>query len=253
MRYTLRALRYIRTLTALCFFTASVLLCTLILSTSTVSYTAAQERDVILITDDLPPLEKTPERAEEKPEERTGEKSEEKSVQKEALQVPFYSQFKDISDPEWQKVGCGITSLGMIIEFYKPNTISVDTLLAQGIAAGAYLSNAGWTYKGLIEVSKKYDMDGSSHDLGGQGATSAFTEFKKHLQDGPVIASVHYNFDPQSTIPHLVVINRIVDDVLYYNDPAAKNGENRISVNKFLKAWKKRFIVVRPAGAHLAS
>ncbi|MCX6819673.1 MAG: C39 family peptidase [Candidatus Adlerbacteria bacterium] len=66
--------------------------------------------------------------------------------------VPFYSQFRDIASASWQKVGCGITSLAMILDYYKP-AVSVNTLLKQGIAADAY-SAAGWTYNGLISVSK---------------------------------------------------------------------------------------------------
>ena len=160
--------------------------------------------------------------------------------------VPFYSQFKDITSPTWQKVGCGVASLAMIIDYYKPS-VPVNTLLKQGVASGAYLQSAGWTYKGLIDLSKKYGLTGKSFDLGKSGKDNAFEEFKRSLKDGPVIASVHYKFDPKSTIPHLVVINGIEGDIMYYNDPAAKEGEKEISTADFLKAWKKRFIVIRPA------
>ncbi len=160
--------------------------------------------------------------------------------------VPFYSQFRDISSAKWQKVGCGVASLAMIIDYYKPDTVSVNALLNEGINAGAYLNNAGWTYKGLIQISKPYGLDGSSYDLGKLSKDDAFAKFKKHLESGPVIASVHYKFDPKSTIPHLVVIDGIKDGVVYYNDPAAKTGGLQISTVDFLKAWKKRFIVVRP-------
>lgn len=159
--------------------------------------------------------------------------------------APFYSQFKDITAPAWQKVGCGVASLAMVIDYYEP-AVPVNTLLKQGIAANAYLQKAGWTYAGLISLSQKYGLDGDSYDLGKLGKDEAFTRFKAYLKDGPVIASVHYKFDPKSTIPHLVVINRLSDGVLYYNDPAAKSGNREISIDDFLKAWKKRFIVVRP-------
>ncbi|OGG60619.1 hypothetical protein A2765_03515 [Candidatus Kaiserbacteria bacterium RIFCSPHIGHO2_01_FULL_56_24] len=160
--------------------------------------------------------------------------------------VPFYSQFKDIASAKWQKVGCGITSLAMIIEYYDPQDVSVNKLLNEGIAAGAYLNNAGWTYAGLINVSKKYGMAGSSHDLGKSGMSAAYTQLKGYLEDGPVIVSVHYKMDPKSTIPHLVVVTGIDGDTVYYNDPAAKAGGKSISSSDFKKAWKKRFIVVRP-------
>ena len=160
--------------------------------------------------------------------------------------VPFYSQFSDITSPSWQKVGCGIASLAMLVDYYKP-AVAVDTLLEQGIASGAYLSNAGWTYKGLIGVGATHGLVGTSYDLANQSQTAAYAELKKYLSDGPVMVSVHYKFDPASTIPHLVVINGIEGDTVYYNDPAAKAGQGELSSDKFLLAWKKRFIVLRPA------
>jgi ABC-type bacteriocin/lantibiotic exporter with double-glycine peptidase domain len=159
--------------------------------------------------------------------------------------VPFYSQFKDITSTAWQKVGCGVTSLAMIIDYYKP-AVSVNTLLKQGIAAGAYDPSAGWTYKGLIALGNQYGLSGASYDLATLSSAAAFTQLSGYLQDGPVIVSVHYKFDPKSTIPHLVVIDGIVGDTLYYNDPAAKSGEKTISSSDFLKGWKKRLIVIRP-------
>lgn len=161
-------------------------------------------------------------------------------------EVPFYSQFKDITSPSWQKVGCGIASVAMVIDYYKP-AVPVNTLLKQGIASGAYLSHAGWTHKGLIDLAKRYGLDGKSIDLGKSDSKTAFNEFKKQLKNGPLIASVHYKFDPKSTIPHLVVINSIEGEMLSYNDPAAKEGAKKISVTDFLKAWKKRFIVIKPS------
>lgn len=159
--------------------------------------------------------------------------------------VPFYSQFTDITSPSWKKVGCGITSLAMIIDYYKPK-VAVNTLLGQGIALGAYNHNAGWTYAGLIAVAKKHGLTGKTYDLGTSTAKVALAEMQKQLKDGPVMASVHYKLEQSNPIPHLIVVNGITDDTVYYNDPAAKEGEKTISTKGFLAAWKKRFIVIRP-------
>lgn len=160
--------------------------------------------------------------------------------------VPFYSQFKDIQPLAWQKIGCGVASLAMIIEYYKPKTVSVNKLLNQAVLSGAYKKNTGWIHKDLILLSKKYGLDGNAYELSKLTNEDAFTQFKKSLQDGPVIVSIHYKFNPKSPIPHLVVIDGIKDGVIYYNDPAEKNGGKQISTDLFLKGWKKKFIVVRP-------
>ena len=164
-----------------------------------------------------------------------------------SINVPFFSQFRDLASPKWQKVGCGITSLAMIIDFYKPNAVSANALLKQGVAAGAYDYNAGWIYAGLISLSRKYGLDGEYDNLTALDAEAAYAALAQHLQSGPVIAAVHYKFDPKSTIPHLVVLNNIQGDRIYYNDPAAKSGELSISKEAFLKAWKKRIIDIHPA------
>jgi ABC-type bacteriocin/lantibiotic exporter with double-glycine peptidase domain len=160
--------------------------------------------------------------------------------------VPFYSQFKDITSVKWQKVGCGVASLAMVIDYYTPTIVSVNKLLSEAVASGAYQNNAGWTHQGLVSLSKKYGLDGKAYDLSKLSSANAFSQFSNLLKNGPIIVSVHYKFDVKSTIPHLVVIDGIRDDVVYYNDPAAKSGEKTISVDDFKNGWKKRFIVIRP-------
>ena len=159
--------------------------------------------------------------------------------------VPFFSQFADISASEWKKVGCGITSLAMLIDFYEPEAVTVDELLKQGIADGAYISDAGWSHAGLINLSKKYGLNGSSNDMSGSTMEAAFTKLKTVLEEGPVMVSVHYTFDPKNPIPHLVVINGVNDGKVYYNDPAEKSGGGSISISQFQSAWKKRYIQIR--------
>jgi len=161
--------------------------------------------------------------------------------------VPFYSQFHDIQPLAWQKVGCGVASLAMVIEYYKPETVSVNTILEQAVKSGAYNKSAGWIHKGLVTLSNSYGLNGNTYDLSKESKDKAFIQFKKSLKDGPVITSIFYKFNPKSPIPHLIVIDGIDGDTVYYNDPASKEGEQTISVDLFLKGWKKKFIVLRPS------
>lgn len=173
------------------------------------------------------------------------------SVSKEALAtrtetaVPFFSQFADISSPSWKKIGCGIASLAMLIEYNKPGSVTVDTLLAEGIASDAYIDGVGWSHGGLADLASEYGLIGKAYDLAQQNMHSAIAQLESALEQGPVIASVYYTFDPQSPIPHLVVINGIEDDTVSYNDPAEPRGGGTISKEEFVRAWKKRFIEVR--------
>lgn len=160
--------------------------------------------------------------------------------------VPFYSQFKDIHSLPWQNVGCGIASLAMIIDYYSEDTISVDALLKDGIEAGAYNKKNGWIHEGLITLSKEYGLIGRSYDLKSLGKDESFEKLKSYLAAGPIMASVYYKFDPKSKIPHLVVIDGVKEGYVYYNDPAAKSGQKKITIENFEKGWKKRLIVIRP-------
>ncbi len=160
--------------------------------------------------------------------------------------VPFYSQFSDITSAAWQKVGCGIASLAMLIEFYEPGAVTVDTLLNEGIAADAYADNAGWIHGGLIALSNKYGLEGASRDMSGLSMDAAFSELRHVLAQGPVMVSVHYTFDPKNPIPHLVVVNGVDDGKVYYNDPADTHGGESISISTFEAAWKKRYIEIHP-------
>ena len=160
--------------------------------------------------------------------------------------VPFYSQFTDISRPEWRKVGCGIASLSMIVDFYTDTDVSVDALLQEGIAQDAYLDDAGWIHAGLIGLAGDYGLTGTTNDLRTQTNEAALATLSEELKEGPVMASVHYRFDPESTIPHLVVVNGITDTTVYVNDPAANGGQEVLTIAEFMRGWKKRYIEIRP-------
>jgi predicted double-glycine peptidase len=131
----------------------------------------------------------------------------------------------------------------MLIAYYHPNKFtSVDSLLQEGIDAGAYNDAVGWSYSGLIGVAKKYGLGGSTHDYKDSSMDVAFKAFSNDLDKGPIMASVHYTFKASNPIPHLVIINGIKNGLVYYNDPAAGGGGKSISIAQFKEGWKKRYI-----------
>ncbi len=161
--------------------------------------------------------------------------------------VPFYSQFQDIPSVEWRSAGCGIASLAMEMEFFKPkNKVSVTKLLLQALDFGAYTADVGWKHKELAALAELYGLTGKNYDLIALNNQTAFDQFKDFLIGGPIIVSIHNKFNPKAALGHLVVVTGIEDGMIFYHDPAYGNKtERKISEKDFLRGWKKRFIVVR--------
>jgi len=160
--------------------------------------------------------------------------------------VPFYSQFQDIPAVEWQHEGCGIAALAMEVEFFKPKSVSITTLLLQALDSGAYTTDVGWKHKELAGLAGLYGLTGKNYDLANADNETAFGRFKELLVGGPMIVSIHNKFNPKATLGHLVVVTGIDNGTILYHDPAYGNKtERKITENDFLKGWKRRFITVR--------
>ncbi|TSC83259.1 MAG: Uncharacterized protein G01um101419_89 [Parcubacteria group bacterium Gr01-1014_19] len=160
--------------------------------------------------------------------------------------VPFYSQFQDIPQVEWQSSACGIASMAMAMEFYQPKSVSVPKLLLQALDLGAYKPGIGWKHKELSALAELYGLTGKNYDFANLDNQTVFNRFKDFMKVGPVIVSIHNKFNPKATLGHIVVVTGMADGMIFYHDPASGNKiEKKISESDFLKGWKRRFIVVR--------
>lgn len=160
--------------------------------------------------------------------------------------VPLYSQIADISSVEWKQKGCGVTDVAMLVNYYKPKTTNVQAVLEAGIKSGAYVKNVGWSHTGLASLAKKYGLHGEEKSFYDFNKETAFNEFKKIIDEGPAIASIHRNFDPELSFGHLVVITGYDDKLVYYNDPGKHDGIRTVSISSFMSGWKRKLIVIRP-------
>lgn len=161
-----------------------------------------------------------------------------------SFKVPFYSQFGDINLSEWQKLGCGVASLAMVVNYYKPDSVSVMALLNQGIASGAYQEGVGWKHRELAALANNYGLSNQVFDFYKLSNAAAFDKFLELLRSGPVIVSIHNKFDPNATLGHIVVATGYENGYIIYNDPTY-GPEKKISLEGFLNGWKRRLIVVR--------
>lgn len=155
------------------------------------------------------------------------------------------SQHIHIQDPKWKDKSCGIVSLAMLLNYFGKET-SADQLLKDGLANNAYLESVGWKHKELAELGKRYGIKGKNLDWALLDAESAYKKAVGYLDRHPIMASVYNNFQPGRG-GHLVVITGIVSDKIFYNDPGEKEVKKiskEISLEKFLRGWKKRIIII---------
>lgn len=160
--------------------------------------------------------------------------------------VPLYSQIADISSVEWKQKGCGVTDVAMIVEFYKPNTTSVQAVLEEAIKGGAYVKNVGWSHEGLAALASKHGMVGKIYDFSDSKKENALSKFENIIDQGPAIASIHRGFDSKSSFGHLIVITGYDADFIYYNDPGKHDGIRKVSISQFMSGWKRVLIVIKP-------
>lgn len=165
--------------------------------------------------------------------------------------VPCYSQFLDIKNKSWRSTACGVVALKMVLDYFlrknKRRAPAADRLMAAGITSGAYGgADMGWRHRGLAQMAAPLGLAGKNFDWWPKSPAEAYRLLVARLKTGPVIASIYKNFKPGSS-GHLVVITGINNDIIFYNDPIAKNRQTikrKISVEKFLAGWKRRIIVV---------
>ncbi|MDO8555125.1 MAG: C39 family peptidase [bacterium] len=171
------------------------------------------------------------------------------------LDVPYYSQWLDVKDPDWQYRSCGVAALKMAMlalpSFSEEGDMGLDDLIKEGLASGAYKLNVGWIHEGLVNMAKKYEFSGSfrkewAADKSADGINFIIDIISQNI---PVIASVK-----SSTGGHLVLLSgfeNVGEKLLgfFMNDPDAKEislGKNRfINIHDFMDLWKKRIIVIK--------
>lgn len=165
------------------------------------------------------------------------------------------SQHLDFKNEKYRGNGCGIVSLLMLMRYWQSkgmpekNTLpSPDQLYKIGLERGAYVKDVGWSHAGLAELAKYYGFGQSQNfDWAKERPTIALAKLKRELKNGPVLASVFYQYKLGNG-GHLVVLESLTRDKVKVWDPDKKDRikiEKTMSLGEFLKAWKRRIIIVR--------
>lgn len=175
------------------------------------------------------------------------------------LDIPYYSQYRDVKDPEWQKRACGVVCLKMLLDARGVETPSLDEMIQAGVALGAYSEN-GWLHDGLIELGAKYgselyrkefrkkDVDAETAErLNREGIDGVLRE----LEAGrPVIVSAIKNFEISNKFHMVLVVGAETEEGIvkgfYYHDPDSytetKGAYQFVPISTFSTAWRRMAI-----------
>lgn len=175
------------------------------------------------------------------------------------LSIPYYSQYLNVTNPEWQPRACGVVCLKMLLEARGVTTPPLNEMIKDGVALGAYSEN-GWRHDGLIELGTKYggsvyrkEFRKKNEDkiiaerLNKEGVNTILEE----LEAGrPVIVSTIKNFKIRDKFHLVLVVGSEVEDGIvkgfYYHDPdsytEARGAYQFVPFNIFEKAWRRMAI-----------
>lgn len=175
------------------------------------------------------------------------------------LDIPYYSQYRDVKDTEWQKRACGVVCLKMLLDAQVVDTPSLDEMIQDGVTLGAYSEN-GWLHDGLIALGAKYGGELYRKEFRKKDADTETAErlnregidtILREIEAGrPVIISTIKNFEISNKFHMVLVVGAEIQEGIvkgfYYHDPDSytetKGAYQFVPMNTFSTAWRKMAI-----------
>ncbi len=175
------------------------------------------------------------------------------------LQVPYYSQKIDVSDPHWKERACGILSLKMLLDFLGVKTSSPDESIQQGEIASAY-GEWGWTHAGLVSVASSYGVAMKRKEFRSQDSVEAEKLLKEGINElvlsiekgKPVLISAIKKWVEIKKFHMMVLVGFEMDEGVlkgfYCHDPDAytphEGKDQFVLIETFKKHWRRMAIFV---------
>ena len=173
------------------------------------------------------------------------------------LQVPYYSQKIDASDPHWKDRACGILCLKMLLDFLGTKTSLPDDFIQTGVTAGAY-GEWGWTHTGLVSVASLFGITMRRKEFRAQDSVEAGKLLKEGIDElvlsiekgKPVLISAIKKWVETKKFHMMVLVGFEMDEGVlkgfYYHDPDAytphEGKDQFVPIETFKKHWRRMAI-----------
>ena len=183
--------------------------------------------------------------------------------------VPFYSQYDDVTQSEWRSRSCTIVCMKMALEYLTELEIpSADKLIAEGLYIGAHTPD-GWSHHKTALLAHNYgapayleefrsvyiDAEGqraqaSTHEIGMRDF--GIEKIASAIKAGNlVIVSALRNLDVNGTF-HTILITGVEEKEgrvlgFYFHDPdttTERRVNSFIELPDFLLIWRKMAIFI---------
>lgn len=168
------------------------------------------------------------------------------------LDVPYHSQFLDVTDPYWMPRACGLSALKMMLDYYGKDAPDIVGLAEAAKRDGGY-GATGLVHDYVVEVAKRHGLE--SHREEKMDEREGVAALERELRAGhPVIVSAVKLILGQTKF-HMVVLTGFEEEGgalsgFYFHEPESTDREAGshvfVPLPKFLKSWRKMAIFMAP-------
>ena len=147
--------------------------------------------------------------------------------------------------PDWQKNGCGIACVAMVLARAGKKCIPED-LAKEALALNGYLEGVGWRHTALARTITNhgvpaYAQEFTSPDKNTTLRTIGLQKIQKQaIAAIPSIISVCRNFKPNAQTTHLVVVVGFNQQNFIIDDPDHTHGAANIQIpiEQLAQVWR---------------
>jgi len=176
------------------------------------------------------------------------------------LNVPYYSQYRDVKDEYWKPRSCAVVCVKMVMDYLEMGHQNLDDLIKEGIEIGGLNENKDWIHEKLVQLFRNHGLGAYRQEF--KTATQKFEE--KFLQDGiekiikmlendkPVLVSAIKKWNEENKF-HMIVLTGFEAQEngdlkgFYYNDSDYNDEEGKdlfVGIDTFKKYWRRMAIFV---------
>jgi uncharacterized protein YvpB len=159
------------------------------------------------------------------------------------LNVPYYSQYLNVTDPFWMLRSCGAICFKMVTEYYGKDASNIVSFCNEARDKGGYDINNGWVHDYL--VIKLLEMGLKAERKEG---LVGIDEIITSLDAGnPVIVSVEKRVLEQTRF-HIIVVVGHEDNNIFYHEPEStdkiRGAYRRCNTETFINYWRGKAIFI---------